>query len=64
VADDPALRDAWLARDAESDADFVRRHPDSRLGAWASEQGEPIASCGSERSGAMTTASAATRLMP
>lgn len=33
-----------LTSDAESDAYFERRHPDSRLGAWASDQSEPIAS--------------------
>jgi pyridoxamine 5'-phosphate oxidase len=33
-----------LAPDAESDAYFAARHPASRLGAWASDQSEPIAS--------------------
>ena len=33
-----------LVSDADSDAYFASRHPDSRLGAWASDQSEPIAS--------------------
>jgi len=33
-----------LASDAESEAYFASRHPESRLGAWASDQSEPIAS--------------------
>ncbi len=33
-----------LASDADSDAYFAARHPDSRLGAWASDQSEAIAS--------------------
>ena len=33
-----------LASDAESDAYYGSRHPASRIGAWASDQSEPIAS--------------------